>query len=234
MAQDRLRILAIDDDAEFLGIIERMLLRNGYEVIKALSGAEGLRLAYSMQPHAILLDVMMPSYDGFEVCKRLREMTDTCIIFITAKGRTEDIVRGLSLGADDYITKPFRMEELASRLSACLRRTSGVQASRVPVALGDGDSLILDKSRRQVVVRGNAVHLTQKEFELLEYLVQHAGRVLPKDAILSQIWGAEYIGDTDLLKQFIYRLRRKLEIDPRKPKYIQTVRGVGYSFESMG
>ena len=232
MAQNQLRILAIDDDADFLNIVERMLTRQGYEVIKAMSGAEGLRIAYSAHPHAILLDIMMPSYDGFEVCRRLREMTDTCIIFITAKGRTEDIVRGLSLGADDYITKPFRMEELVSRLSACLRRTSGVQASRVPVPLSDGDNLILDKSRRQVVVRGDSVRLTAKEFELLEYLIQHAGRVLTKEAILAHIWGSQYIGDADLLKQFIYRLRRKLEEDPREPRYIQTVRGVGYCFET--
>lgn len=231
--QETLRVLVIDDDENYRNLIEHMLVRHDFEVTKAQSGVDGLRLAYSLQPHAILLDVMMPNYDGFEVCRRLREMTDTCIIFITNKGNSEDIVRGLSLGADDYITKPFRMEELISRLIACLRRTTTTQVvKRLPVPLGNGDSLILDRSRRQVIIRGKTVHLTQKEFELLEYMLTHADRVLNSDAILAQIWGPQYIGDTDLLKQFIYRLRQKLEVDPKKPSLILTVRGVGYSFET--
>jgi DNA-binding response OmpR family regulator len=233
--QDGLRILVIDDEVGFLDLVERMVVLRGFEVAKARSGVDGLRLAYSWQPHAVLLDIMMPNYDGFEVCRRLREMTDIPIIFLTCLASSEDIVRGLSLGADDYITKPFRTEELISRLIACLRRTSRTQSvNRLPVPLGDGSSLMLDKSRRRVVRGGEAIHLTQKEFDLLAYMAQHPGRVLRKDALLAQVWGARYMGDTDLLKQFIYRLRQKLESDPKTPHLIHTVRGVGYSLELPG
>jgi len=224
------RVLVIDDDADILRMLKLALTRNGFNVVLAPSGMEGLRRAYETHPDAIILDIMMPMHDGFEICRRLREMTDVPIIFLTAKGTEDDIVRGLALGADDYIIKPFSQRELLSRLTACLRRASSKEeATNILVFTGGG--FALDRSRRHAVVNGEIIQLTPTEFEILDYLVSHAGKVLSRDAILSRVWGPEYVGETDLVKQFIYRLRRKIEADPRKPRLIHTVPGTGYFFE---
>lgn len=223
-------ILVIDDDAHVLRMLKLTLTRNGFDVVLANSGMEGLRRAYEVHPDAIILDIMMPVHDGFEICARLREMTDVPIIFLTAKGSEDDIVHGLALGADDYIVKPFSQRELLSRLTACLRRASGKEKTRNILVFTDG-GFVLDRSRRHAVVSGKIVQLTPTEFEILDYLVSHAGKVLSRDAILSRVWGPEYVGETDLVKQFIYRLRRKIEADPRKPRLIHTVPGTGYFFE---
>ncbi|MBL7063154.1 MAG: response regulator transcription factor [Anaerolineae bacterium] len=224
------RILVIDDDADILRILELTLTKNGFEVVLATDGLEGLRRAYETHPDAIILDVMMPTRDGFETCRGLREMTAVPIIFLTAKGAVDDIVRGLALGADDYIIKPFSQRELLSRLTACLRRTSSKEETPDILVFTDG-AFVLDRSRRHAVVHGEIVHLTPTEFEMLDYLVRHVGKVLSRDAILARVWGPEYVGETDLVKQFIYRLRRKIDADPNKPHFIHTVPGAGYFFE---
>ncbi len=223
-------ILVIDDDVDILRMLKLALTRNGFDVIMAASGLDGLRRAYETHPDAIILDVMMPMHDGFEICRRLREMTEVPIIFLTAKGTVDDIVRGLALGADDYVTKPFNEKELVSRLVACLRRAANKEEAPDILVFTQG-TFVLDRSRRHAVVNGEIVHLTPTEYEVLDYLVRHVGKVLSRDAILARVWGSEYLGETELVKQFIYRLRQKIETEPRKPRFIHTVPSTGYFFE---
>lgn len=223
-------ILVIDDDVDILRMLQLALTRNGFDVTLAASGLDGLRRAYETHPDAIILDVMMPMHDGFEICRRLREMTEVPIIFLTAKGTVDDIVRGLALGADDYVTKPFNEKELVSRLAACLRRAANKDETPDILVFTQG-TFVLDRSRRHAVVNGEIVHLTPTEYEVLDYLVRHAGKVLSRDAILARVWGSEYLGETELVKQFIYRLRQKIETEPRKPRFIHTVPSTGYFFE---
>ena len=223
-------ILVIDDDVDILRMLQLALTRNGFDVTLAASGLDGLRRAYETHPDAIILDVMMPMHDGFEICRRLREMTEVPIIFLTAKGTVDDIVRGLALGADDYVTKPFNEKELVSRLAACLRRAANKDETPDILVFTQG-TFVLDRSRRHAVVNGEIVHLTPTEYEVLDYLVRHVGKVLSRDAILARVWGSEYLGETELVKQFIYRLRQKIETEPRKPRFIHTVPSTGYFFE---
>ena len=223
-------ILVIDDDVDILRMLKLALTGNSFDVTMAASGLDGLRRAYEIHPDAIILDVMMPMHDGFEICRRLREMTEVPIIFLTARGTVDDIVRGLALGADDYVTKPFNEKELISRLVASLRRAANKDETPDILVFTQG-AFVLDRSRRHAVVGGKIVHLTPTEFEVLDYLVHHAGKVLSRDAILTRVWGPEYLGETELVKQFIYRLRQKIETDPRKPCFIHTVPSTGYFFE---
>lgn len=223
-------ILIIDDDVDILRMLKLALTGNGFDVTMAASGLDGLRRAYEIHPDAIILDVMMPMHDGFEICRRLREMTEVPIIFLTARGTVDDIVRGLALGADDYVTKPFNEKELISRLVASLRRAANKDETPDILVFTQG-AFVLDRSRRHAVVGGEIVHLTPTEFEVLDYLVRHAGKVLSRDAILTRVWGPEYLGETELVKQFIYRLRQKVEVNPRKPRFIHTVPSTGYFFE---
>ncbi|HHS96942.1 MAG TPA: response regulator transcription factor [Chloroflexi bacterium] len=227
----RFRVLAIDDEPDVLKMFKVILGAEGLEILTAQDALSGLRMAYQHHPDVILLDVVMPEVDGFEVCRRLREMTDVPIIFVTARGTIEDVVRGFSLGADDYIVKPFDRSELISRLFACLRR-AGEREDRQLEVLFPAASVMLDCGRHELVIGNRTVYLTPKEFEVLRLLIQHAGRVLSPDAILTRVWGPERIGEPDLVKQYIYRLRRKIEPDPRSPRYIRTVRGSGYFFDS--
>jgi DNA-binding response OmpR family regulator len=229
--QGRTRVLIIDDEYKTLEILGMRLSQDGFEVTTATTGEAGLKLAYETHPDAILLDIIMPGMDGFKVCRRLREVTDAVIMLVSVKGDSDDVIRGLHSGADDYIVKPYNYLELLARLYACLRRRA--DAKLPPLRLQRGEAvLITDPSRRLVFINdGRSVQLTPKEFELLRYLVKNQGRVLSADAILSNVWGSEYKGERDLVKQFIYRLRNKLEADPSKPEYIVTVRGSGYAFE---
>ncbi len=227
----RFRVLVIDDQPDVLAVLRAMLIAEGFDVVVARDALSGLRAAYQAHPDAILLDVMMPNVDGFEACRRLREMTDVPIIFVTAKGTIEDIVRGLSLGADDYVVKPFERSELVSRLTACLRR-AGERTDEGGDFLFPADSVMLDCDRHELVIGNQTVYLTPKEFEVLRLLVRHAGKVLSTDAILTRVWGPEWIGEPDLVKQYIYRLRRKIEPDPGSPRHLHTVRGGGYYFDA--
>ncbi len=226
----RFRILVVDDSSDVLAVLQAMLTAEGFDVVVAQDALAGLRSAYQDHPDAILLDVMMPDIDGFEACRRLREMTDVPIIFVTAKGAIEDIVHGLSLGADDYVVKPFERSELLSRLAACLRR-AGERTDEGGDYLFPAESVVLDCDRHELVIGNRIVYLTPKEFEVLRLLVRHAGKVLSIDAILTRVWGPDWIGEPDLVKQYVYRLRQKIESDPGKPRYLHTVRGGGYYFD---
>ena len=228
---NKTRVLIVDDDTRILDLLQLSLQKDGFEVLAASSGPVALKQAYKAHPDAIILDIMMPGMDGFEVCRRLRDMTDAVILFVTARGQTEDIVRGLQVGGDDYIIKPYAYQVLLARLTACLRRRASDKP--FPVLKASGEVLWLtDPSRRQVVVNERIVQLTPKEFEIFRYLVKNEGRVLSPDAILANVWGPEYTGEWHLVKQFIYRLRRKLEPDPTNPQHLLTVRGTGYVFET--
>jgi DNA-binding response OmpR family regulator len=225
------RILVIDDNREILDMMELVLQQAGFEVVVAPDPSSGLRAVYQERPDAVLLDVIMPEMDGFEVCRRIRELTDLPILLYTGKAsEPEDIVRGFAAGADDYITKPFRPSELVSRLYARLRNASEAR-SGTRTYLSPDASVMLNGDRREVVLDGRHVYLPPKEFKLLELLLRHAGQVLSPNAILAQVWGTERMGQTDLVKQCVYRLRRKIEPDLEKPRYVHSVRGEGYYFE---
>ena len=214
-----------------LKMLELMLGDGPFDVVVASDALSAFRTAYQTHPDAILLDVMMPEVDGFEVCRRLREMTDVPIIFVSAKGAVEDIVMGLSLGADDYVVKPFDRLELVSRLLACLRR-AGNRYEEEGDFLFPAASFVLDCSRHEVVTGDRTVHLTPREFEVIWLLMRHAGKVVSTDAILARVWGPGWVGDRDLVKQYIYQLRKKIEPDVHAPRYIRTVPGRGYYFDA--
>lgn len=224
-------VLAVEDEPGQLEILRLMLNDEGFNTIVAQDGLAGLRAAYQYQPDAILLDVMMPDMDGFEVCRRLREMTEVPIIFLTAKGTLEDIVLGLSLGADDYLVKPFERSELIGRLMACLRR-SKERTDKDNDLIFATDSIMLDCGRHELVIDKQIVYLTPKEFQVLRLLIRHVGKVLSTNAILARVWGGEHVGEPDLVKQCIYRLRQKIEQDPKFPRYLHTVWGEGYYFDT--
>ncbi len=224
-------ILVIDDDHEIRNMLKMALSAEGLNVIVAEDAVAGLRAAYQYHPNVILLDIMMPNVDGYEACRRLREMTDVPIIFVTAKGSIEDIVQGFSLGADDYIVKPFNISELKCRLLGSLRRP-GEKGHAKPEVLFPAPAVMLDCGRHELVIEDRTLYLTPKEFEILRLLIRHMGKVLSADTILAQVWGPERVGEPDLVKQYIYRLRQKLEQDPNAPRYIHTVWGGGYYFEA--
>jgi DNA-binding response OmpR family regulator len=227
-----LRILVVEDEPEVRDLLELTLGAEEFEVITAGDIASGLRAAYQQHPDAIILDVMLPAVDGFEGCRRLREMTSVPILFLTGKATTtDDIVRGLSLGADDYITKPFSRAELISRLKAALRRSGGTPEGEA-TRLFPTPNVVLDCDRHELTIDDRTIYLCPLEFRVLEILIRHAGRVLSHDAILAQVWGPERIGESFLVRQYIYQLRRKVEFDPGAPEYIHAVRGEGYYFEA--
>jgi DNA-binding response OmpR family regulator len=219
----------VEDDLATLNLLDLWLQKDGYEVQRATSGASALRLAYNEHPDAIILDVMMPGMDGLEVCRRMRQMSEAPILILSAKGQTADIVAGLQAGADDYVVKPFVYAELRARLEARLRRRPATGEAEA-----DGAAKMLwltDPPRHIVFMHGSAIQLTPKEFDVLQYMARYIGKVLSPDAILANVWGPEFVGDHHLLKQFVYRLRTKIEADPRCPVHLLTVRGSGYVLE---
>lgn len=227
----RFRILVVDDQPKVLEMLQALLTANGFDVVVAQDALLGLRIAYQTRPDAILLDVMMPNIDGFEACRRLREITDAPIVFVTAKGTIKDVVQGLSVGADDYVVKPFDGSELIGRLMACLRR-AGECTGKGADFLFPAASVTLDCSRHELMIGNRTVYLTPKEFEVIRLLIRHAGKLLSANAILTRVWGPEQIGDPDLVKQCIYRLRRKMEPNPESPRYLHTIPGEGYYFDA--
>jgi DNA-binding response OmpR family regulator len=222
------KILVIDDEEPTVQLIGMLLERRGFEVIKAYRAEEGLRKAYRYQPDLVLLDIMMPDMDGWEVCKRLREMSDVPIVFLTARGEVRDVVRGLEMGADDYIIKPYDGDELIARVRAHLRRSPRPHMSDELVF--DGGQFRINFMNREVYVRNEIKHLTPKEFNLLGVLVRNAGRVVTRTELVTQAWGEEYSDAIDSLKLYIHYLRQKIETNPAQPDYILTSRGVGYRF----
>lgn len=224
------KILVVDDEQTTVEILSLVLNRQGYDVIKAYRAEEALRKAYRMHPDLVLLDIMMPEMDGWEVCKRLRELSDVPIIFLTARTDTEDIVKGLEMGADDYIVKPYDSDELIARVRAHLRRAP--RNKLVEELVFDGGRFTINLMNREVNVDGEQQHLTPKEFSLLSLLARNAGRVLTRKELVTEAWGEEYSDAIDSLKLYIHYLRKKIEKDPSRPEYILTSRGVGYRFSN--
>ncbi len=230
------KILIIDDDPAFLNLIEQVLTQKGYEVLKARSGREGLRLIFDQRPDLVLLDVMIPGIDGWQVCSRIREISDIPIIMITGRHKSEeDVVRGLDHGADDYITKPVGSRELVARVRAVLRRAElpSSQDIRQGVIYSDG-LLTVDITERKIIADGKRIKLTPREFRLFALLVENAGRILTHKQLLEKVWGWEYTDDLDYVRIYISHLRQKIEPDPSLPRYIITEPGVGYSFQKFG
>jgi two-component system KDP operon response regulator KdpE len=219
------KILLIEDDIGLAEFIQFQLQREPYEVLIAYRGEDGLRQAYQWQPDLILLDIMMPEMDGWVVCQRLREISDVPIIFTTALGAERDVVRGLEMGADDYLIKPFGPKELLARIQAVLRRHEQNRPSGRPYLNGD---LFVDLEQREVRLRGQVVPLTPIEYKLLACLIQNEDKVVSHSHILNQVWGTAYEKERQYLKLYIWYLRQKLEDDPQRPRLIITERGVGY------
>jgi DNA-binding response OmpR family regulator len=225
------RILVIDDDLDLLKAQQEALSMKGFEVIVASDALTGLRSVYQDRPDAVLLDVMLPEMDGFEACRRIREMTDIPVLLVTGRATTpEDIVQGFAVGADDFVIKPFNQSELVSRLLARLQRASRTDSSDREFLSPDA-SVILNSDRHELIIEGRSIYLPPKEFQVLRLLIRYAGQVLSANAILAQVWGPERIGETELVKQYMYRLRKKIEPDQTNPKYIHSVRGEGYYFQ---
>lgn len=222
-------ILVVDDEERMARFIRLNLEHDGFRVTEAYRGLEALELLRDEMPDVVLLDVMLPDIDGFEVLKMIREVSSVPVIMLTAKGEEDDRVRGLELGADDYVTKPFSPRELVSRVRAVLRRSeqSGVGSSDL---IEVDDRLKIDFGRREVWVEGELVKLRPTEYRLLYHLVQNAGWVLTYDQLLSRVWGYEYRDEPHYVRLYVNYLRQKLEKDPSKPQYILTERGVGYRF----
>jgi len=223
------RILVVDDEPRMIHFIRLNLEHDGFEVSEAASGTQALAQLRDRLPDLVLLDVMMPDLDGFATLEMIREISTVPVIMLTAKGEEDDRVRGLELGADDYVTKPFSPRELVSRVRAVLRRVEAPGAPAHEVIQVD-DRLKLDFDRREIWVDGELVRLRPTEFKLLYHLVQNAGWVVPHDQLLAKVWGYEYRDETHYLRLYINYLRQKLERAPANPQYILTERGVGYRF----
>ncbi len=223
-----MKILVVDDDRELLGLISFALRQAGYLVIEAADGGEALAAFEREQPDLAILDVNLPGMSGFEVCRRIREQSATPIMMLTVRSTEEDEVRGLNLGADDYLTKPFSPRTLLARVRALLRRS---EADRPSPSLSVGD-LTIDVEKQTVSVRGGTpAHLTAKEFRLLQYLMANADHAVSFEKIANHVWGYRGMGDRQLLKQLVHRLRQKIESDPAEPQYVVTVPGVGYMLQ---
>jgi two-component system response regulator RegX3 len=222
------RLLLIEDEESFGEALQYQLQREGYEVERETDGVAGLDRFKRQGADLVLLDLMLPGMAGEDICKEIRRDSNTPIIMLTAKDQELDKVLGLELGADDYVTKPFSTREVVARIKAVLRRTSADGATSDGVLEGGG--VRLDPDRFEVTVKGEPVHLPRKEFELLELLMENAGRVLSRETLIDRVWGSDYFGDSRTLDVHIKRLRAKCEPDPHSPKHLLTVRGLGYKF----
>lgn len=227
------RVLVVDDDPSFLRLIEEVLSKKGYQVLRACEGQQALKLFFTRKPDLVLLDVAMPGLDGWEVCSRIRNLSDVPIIMITGKKQEEDdIVRGLNYGADEYLLKPVGNRELEARVRAVLRRAELPSPAETTERTTYSDGFLsIDVLERKVIVNGERVRLTPREFRLLALLIENAGHFLTTKQILEKVWGWEYIDDLDYVRIYIYHLRRKIEPNPSVPRYIVTEPGVGYSFQ---
>jgi two-component system response regulator RegX3 len=224
-------ILVVEDEDSFVDALLIGLKREGFRVEVARDGKEALDIFDAVQPDLVLLDVMLPKISGIDVCRQLRKRSQVPIIMVTAKAAEIDTVVGLEVGADDYITKPYRLRELVARMRAVLRRAPMDRAGELTEgALTVGD-VSLDPKQHEVVIRGESVSLPLKEFELLHLLLANAGRVLPRETLIDRVWGNDYVGDTKTLDVHVKRLRAKIEEDPASPSKIVTIRGLGYKYE---
>ncbi|MPY92067.1 MAG: response regulator [Acidimicrobiia bacterium] len=226
-------MLVVEDEESFVDALRVGLKREGFRVEVAVDGLEAIEMFEVVKPDIVLLDVMLPRLSGVDVCRHLRARSRVPIIMVTAKGSEIDTVVGLEVGADDYVTKPYRLRELVARIRAVMRRVPGDGSSdaRLPsterIEVGD---VALDLERHEVEIRGAAVNLPLKEFELLALLLDNAGRVLPRETLIDRVWGMDYVGDTKTLDVHVKRLRAKVEPDPANPTRIVTIRGLGYKY----
>jgi len=229
--KERPRILIVDDEPRVINLVREVLGATGFEVIAAFSGESGIEMAALEQPDLILLDIILPGVlDGYQVAKRLREFSDVPIIMLTAKVREVDLLRGFEVGADDYITKPFRSKELLARIQAVLKRSKNEKTQHEGGEISFGD-LRIDLARRLVFVGGREIYLTPTEYNLLHELANHPNQVLFHEHLLASVWGPEYRDDVDYLRSYIHYLRKKIEIDSANPKIIISSPGVGYMLQ---
>jgi len=232
-------VLLAEDEESFIEALEVGLGKEGFRVAVARDGSEALHLFDEVEPDLVLLDLMLPKMSGIDVCQAIRARSNVPIIMVTAKGTEIDTVVALEVGADDYVTKPYRLRELVARMRAVMRRVPGTAEPPSGTERVDGKEAALEAgdvrvelAQRRVFVRGEEVVLRRKEFDLLRLLVENAGRVLTRDVLIDRVWGADYVGDTKTLDVHIKRLRSRVESDPSKPALITTVRGVGYRFDA--
>ena len=224
-------VLVVEDEESFIEALKVGLKREGFRVEVARDGQQALDMFDVVKPDVVLLDVMLPKLSGIDVCRQLRKKTMTPIIMVTAKGAEIDTVVGLEVGADDYVTKPYRLRELTARMRAVMRRvptSQGGELSGSSIEVGD---VAIDPDEHDVIIRGESHKLPLKEFELLHLLLANAGRVLPRETLIDRVWGIDYVGDTKTLDVHIKRLRSKIEDDPALPTRIITIRGLGYKYE---
>jgi len=226
-------ILIVEDEESFVEALVVGLKREGFLVKVARDGAEALAVFDAVRPDLVLLDVMLPKVNGIDVCRELRAKSRVPIIMVTAKGGEIDTVVGLEVGADDYVTKPYRLRELVARMRAVLRRAPVAMDQEAPGDALEVGEVRLDPERHEVSVRGHLVNLPLKEFELLELMLLNAGRVLTRETLIDRVWGPHYVGDTKTLDVHVKRLRSKIEDDPGVPRRITTIRGLGYKYESI-
>lgn len=226
----RQTVLVVEDEEAFVDALEIGLRREGFRVVTARDGAEALERFDAVRPDLVLLDVMLPLVSGVDVCREIRKRSQVPIIMVTAKGSEIDTVVGLEVGADDYVTKPYRIRELVARMRAVMRRAGEREDDLGDEALEVGD-VRLDPDKHEVSIRGEVTSLPLKEFELLHVLLANAGRVMTRDQLIDRVWGSDYVGDTKTLDVHVKRLRAKVEIDPSQPERIVTIRGLGYKFD---
>ena len=230
-----LSVLVVEDEPSFAEALTLGLSREGFTVTVSSDGADALRRFDEVNPDIVLLDVMLPTISGIDVCREIRTKSKVPIIMVSAKGEELDAVVGLEVGADDYVTKPYRLRELIARMRAVVRRSeeestdtpTSPDESQEPVTVGD---VTVDSERHEVTIRGERVDLPLKEFDLLYLLITNAGRVLSRDVLIDRVWGSDYYGDTKTLDVHIKRLRSKVESDPKEPTRISTIRGLGYKY----
>ncbi|MCL5263758.1 MAG: response regulator transcription factor [Chloroflexi bacterium] len=224
------QILVIDDDHDLTMLLESLLQKVGYRTVTAETGHDGLRLFYNQRPNLVILDIRLPGMDGWKVCERIRELSDVPIMLLTAQAEANDRIRGFGLGADDYVAKPFELRELLARIRALLRRSNHQSLEGKRFAVFDNGELHVNFDSHDVLVRGQPVHLTRREFLVLSYLIENQGRVLTPQQLLRQVWGPEFTDEVGYVKLYIRYLRIKIEETPSSPRIILTQRGVGYRF----
>ncbi|HJL76782.1 MAG TPA: response regulator transcription factor [Acidimicrobiales bacterium] len=236
---DAIRVLVVEDEQSFVDALTVGLRREGFEVEVATDGVAALEAFDRSPPDIVLLDLMLPRLSGLDVCREIRTRSQVPVIMVTAKGTEVDTVVGLEIGADDYMTKPYRLRELVARMRAVLRRAESPTGTRVADETSDETSNVavvvgdvtVDPGRHEVQVRGEVMAMPLREFELLSLLMDNAGRVLTRDVLIDRVWGYDYVGDTRTLDVHVKRIRSKIEIDPRHPERLVTIRGVGYRYE---
>lgn len=226
-------VLVVEDEESFVEALKIGLKREGFRVEVARDGLQALDMFELVQPDVILLDVMLPKMSGIDVCRQLRKKTLTPIIMVTAKGAEIDTVVGLEVGADDYVTKPYRLRELTARMRAVMRRAPTSRGGEISGSIIQVGDVALDPEQHEVTVRGEVQTLPLKEFEVLHILLANAGRVLPRETLIDRVWGSDYVGDTKTLDVHIKRLRSKIEEDPSNPTRIITIRGLGYKYDKQ-